>query len=608
MPNVPDRLFELAFEYRKTKLWKKVTEANLFAIRLSDGRIGYCCVIGAFGSGRSIIMYMGDEGFNSYRNIVKHSKNPAQDMETNELFLAQDCIECAFENKEALSDDEQVAALEYARAHKIRISGEKAYPHFFRIKPRMVPGGLDEDDFPVMEELLSGVIFIAQQLETKSPYELGFADVLQVYNTTARIPLFENTENGFQAGMTNLPPLQEEVYPKPGLSNEVSMQKMKRLQKGGTLLCHVVCLPEPIIDHSAQTGYFPMTVFAMDKQNGYVLPMDIVQDYYGNPDLLLDKFIEGLKQWGGCPKKIVAQGERTYCFLKGFCEKFGISLVEKDTVRPLAEFEQNFLNHIANGIGAEDEIEDEEGLPSTEEILSMLNSMDEKELAEKIPGDILDFLIAEGKKGAFPDAVLEKLEKIKSAGTGKAKLSVVKEMPQREEEPEEKPSRRRKSAKGANVLEFSPSQSFVISVSLDVGLYRHIQISASATLADLNDAIQAAYGFDNDHAYAFFMDNRLWSRYDAFYEDLAAEDSMFGERKASKYNLRQAGFRKGKKFKYLFDFGDEWVFQCSVLRTEDMDTPVAKVVRSKGEAPDQYEYYEEWDGDDDWDDDDDWDE
>ena len=104
------------------------------------------------------------------------------------------------------------------------------------------------------------------------------------------------------------------------------------------------------------------------------------------------------------------------------------------------------------------------------------------------------------------------------------------------------------------------------------------------------------------------MDNRLWSRYDAFYEDLAAEDSMFGERKASKYNLRQAGFRKGKKFKYLFDFGDEWVFQCSVLRTEDMDTPVAKVVRSKGEAPDQYEYYEEWDGDDDWDDDDDWDE
>ena len=53
----------------------------------------------------------------------------------------------------------------------------------------------------------------------------------------------------------------------------------------------------------------------------------------------------------------------------------------------------------------------------------------------------------------------------------------------------------------------------------------------------------------------------------------------------------------GQKFKYVFDFGDEWVFQCKVLKVLDEETGETAVVRSKGEAPAQYDGYgeeEDW--------------
>jgi len=53
--------------------------------------------------------------------------------------------------------------------------------------------------------------------------------------------------------------------------------------------------------------------------------------------------------------------------------------------------------------------------------------------------------------------------------------------------------------------------SYVISVSLGTGCYRHIKISSSATLFRLHQAILNAFEFEDDHMHAFFMDNKRWS-------------------------------------------------------------------------------------------------
>jgi len=127
-------------------------------------------------------------------------------------------------------------------------------------------------------------------------------------------------------------------------------------------------------------------------------------------------------------------------------------------------------------------------------------------------------------------------------------------------------------------------KSYVISVSLGTGCYRHIQISASATLEKLHHVILSAFGFSNDHQHAFFMNNRLWNPFDAYFSAPFDEATALTSQK----KLKQLKLEKGDKFKYLFDFGDEWVFQCKVLRELDIPTDIPGVIRSVGTAPQQY--------------------
>lgn len=134
--------------------------------------------------------------------------------------------------------------------------------------------------------------------------------------------------------------------------------------------------------------------------------------------------------------------------------------------------------------------------------------------------------------------------------------------------------------------------SYVISVSAGTGCYRHIQISKTATLYKLHKAIISAFDFEDDHAHAFFMDNKYWSDYAAFFSM-----KMHGDERLTKsYKLEKFGFSKGDQFKYVFDFGDEWRFQCKVLRELDVQTDIPGVLCRVGESPEQYpepEYDEE---------------
>lgn len=134
--------------------------------------------------------------------------------------------------------------------------------------------------------------------------------------------------------------------------------------------------------------------------------------------------------------------------------------------------------------------------------------------------------------------------------------------------------------------------SYVISVSAGTGCYRHIQISKSATLYKLHKAIISAFDFEDDHAHAFFMDNHYWSGNAAFFSM-----KMHGDERLTKnYKLERLSLSKGDQFKYVFDFGDEWRFQCKVLRELDDQLDIPRVIRSVGESPEQYPVWdeEEW--------------
>lgn len=134
-------------------------------------------------------------------------------------------------------------------------------------------------------------------------------------------------------------------------------------------------------------------------------------------------------------------------------------------------------------------------------------------------------------------------------------------------------------------------KTIIISVSLGTGCYRHLKISDQAKLEDLSEEILDAFEFINDHAHAFFMNNRPWTEDNCFYAEFVDEDNEY--RHTCDYTLRKAGLYVDQKFAYAFDFGDDWVFRCRVLNILDEVTQEPEVIRSKGDAPAQYSYLEE---------------
>ena len=141
------------------------------------------------------------------------------------------------------------------------------------------------------------------------------------------------------------------------------------------------------------------------------------------------------------------------------------------------------------------------------------------------------------------------------------------------------PERRPNKEKATGTVE-----SYVIKVSLGRSCYRYIQIGKQKTLGALSEAILSAFEFDDDHCHAFFMDDRYWSNLGAYYSD----DMDEGCRLSYKMPLGRLGLEKGDKFKYLFDFGDEWRFQCRVMRELEEKTKSFRVIKAVGDPPAQY--------------------
>ena len=104
----------------------------------------------------------------------------------------------------------------------------------------------------------------------------------------------------------------------------------------------------------------------------------------------------------------------------------------------------------------------------------------------------------------------------------------------------------------------APVEAWIISVKFKKGCYRHIQIPKTETLAELADVILWSFDFENDHAHAFFMDNLFWSDADSYFLSFVSDD---GEERYTE-NVYLDILSVKQKFKFIFDFGDEWRFEC----------------------------------------------
>ncbi|MFR0367336.1 plasmid pRiA4b ORF-3 family protein [Streptomyces sediminimaris] len=93
-------------------------------------------------------------------------------------------------------------------------------------------------------------------------------------------------------------------------------------------------------------------------------------------------------------------------------------------------------------------------------------------------------------------------------------------------------------------------------------IWRRLEVPSDITLRELHDVIQAAFGWEDYHMWAFETGR---DRYGAADRDL-------GIRSAASKQLRQVAPHTGDRLRYTYDFGDDWEHDILI---EDVTPPEA---------------------------------
>ncbi len=277
-----DTLYRLAFAYKKTKLWKKLSDGQLFAVALPDGETGYCSVMGALGEHIALALYPGASGLRSY-SMLASGLSPAGGVHAVEFALAQDCLMCSFENKDMLRACEAAAVRDYCTANGVTLRGAHAWPRLLRCRPFYLPWTLDEEKDRLAEGL-EAALEVARRLETASADSLGLTEG-PPYNR--EIPLLVKTEIGYDWQTVALPPRLELDYPTGGPLYDLLLKRasMKR-ERAGVWACDVFLLPEPVgggedeleDEPVGRAPFFPWVQLVLDVDSGMILDTTLCEE------------------------------------------------------------------------------------------------------------------------------------------------------------------------------------------------------------------------------------------------------------------------------------------------------------------------------------------
>ncbi len=578
-------LYLLAAAFHKVRLWEHLDNSELFAVQMPDGEILYACVIGRLGEHLALALFPGREGLDSYR-LLYEAPDRMRESEVAELASSQDCVMCSFEMKKKLRPRD----LEELRRFGLSFRGKRAFPLFQRFRPYKHPWYLEDatDEERLRQGLLAG-LEIARRMEGVPvqqdmfhpadhgvPKEaLGFAEGV---SGGIEVPLLTRQKDGdFEWGKIRLPEPAEKAYPSPLLTDEIALAGLRKMARVGAWECGLIMYTQPTVDEeedgSAPPGepesapYFPFLLFMVDHDSGLLLHHGLARTLDRHAGEMIGALAEVMRKHG-IPHEFFVRDERTRALLAGVAGQLNIRL----TLRGDLHFLQEAENSLLHPVDARME----------KKMYKVLDELAEAYERDELPEEMLKELHEQMKAAGLPAAAVKKLQRVlegvgndaggKTAGkkaTGRGKLVPLPKLTREE----------------------VSAGSYVISVSLFTGCYRHIQISAGATLKDLHSMIQTAFGFDDDHLHAFFMDNKAWSDSDSYY----SRDAADGRRPTDRFKLRDVLYGVGHSFKYIFDFGDDWRFQCKVLKQLQEETRPFRIVRSKGEAPPQYRSFDDED-------------
>ena len=323
-----EQLYDKAFEFKKTKLWKKLYESDLFSVMLDSGDIAYVSVKGRYAGHegyQGLAIYIGDEGFHSYDLMTRPDFLTASEFKRYELIFGQKALHVSFTDKESLSGDELTEVRDYAKRHNVQLKGVNAYPRFEKHEPGYYPWKIvTDDDMRAVYTCLEAAILLAKKLENSDPASLGIKDV---YYEKEKAPLFILKNNELKkSGSVVLPVNNDEhcIYIK--FKDTELINRIRNLEKRGIMEAQLIRVPEAVYDKTEEIPYYQLAMLMVDNRDGKVVPIKTFGGVHPAPQKMIREIADGIIQYGIKPEEIRCYDNRTYGVLEDLCKKTGIKV------------------------------------------------------------------------------------------------------------------------------------------------------------------------------------------------------------------------------------------------------------------------------------------
>lgn len=332
-----DEMLAVAFQYRDTELWEMLEDCDVFAFRLSDGEVGYCCVMGYGGEHLALALYRGDKGFSTYLKTIRFNDKRFSDFEMIEMASTFDCINCDFMQAADMHAKVKKLIRKYADAHGVKIHRQKGWPDFVRHQPFKMSRGINsEKDANDMVEALRAAIAVAEVLTNQSPEKVGF-DPEGNYPTDEGgkpVPyLIPNADGTYNWDRIKLPAFLPDEWPAPKFTNDILARSVEKLPASGLFQMKLVHMPVPMGDGENEDAFLPAMLLCVNDEA--VFPVVSMESLVDNPEQILVELVENLRNIGYKPDTIEVMDDMTESLLADFCARCGIRLSRKDELPDL---------------------------------------------------------------------------------------------------------------------------------------------------------------------------------------------------------------------------------------------------------------------------------
>ena len=318
-----DKYYELAFKYKNKKLWKKMDDNHVFAIKLDDGQIGFISIMGSNKEYNAISLYTGAQKFLYFRDIFEVG-GYVSDYDKFLSSLDNNNYQLVLGNRDEITNKEAKAIRDYKKRNSLNIRGALSMPYFRKTIPFSPLIEFDKNiDYHYIEQAIEASLALADLLEENCLDDLG----IKIMPEADKLILLEKIDGKYLInGKVDLDWKNDDAYIRADVVRMDIANKLKKIRNRTDIECKLITLTSPVSEEGSNT-YYPQFFLVLEKKNGTIVPINPVKNYREDPNALVNNLFESILNYGLRPIKISTNDKRTYYLLEKICQTLKIKLV-----------------------------------------------------------------------------------------------------------------------------------------------------------------------------------------------------------------------------------------------------------------------------------------